>query len=290
VKHFITLCTFLITVVSLSAQIGTKPIRPSVHPIPAPPHDTISPLRVIQKYISPNPFPNKIEYFCCELSAEWHADSTLGQQLNTKVQRYAQVIFQDTGHATIAVWLHDSTTSVDVYFYLVHKRVWTVYSARSLAMKDVAEKELLRLDSIPKKNRGSAYTKTHGHTYDFEYANLQLWKNSDTALVSFFRKNQKTFTSIQNSLVKKGFTKNDSLVVKAMMDKKIRKSTDKVLIRNFQYDKHYPGCIFYLIGGMVDNTVGYMYQPDPKKLPLVTEKHYILIRPIGNGWYLFKTT
>ncbi|HET6991691.1 MAG TPA: hypothetical protein VFJ43_10225, partial [Bacteroidia bacterium] len=77
---------------------------------------------------------------------------------------------------------------------------------------------------------------------------------------------------------------------KAIYDKKIKQLADKSLIRNFEYDKKYPGCIFYVIGGMVDNTVGYMYQPDPKKLPRITEKHYILIKSLGDGWYLFKTT
>ncbi|MCX6312396.1 MAG: hypothetical protein NT084_12265 [Bacteroidetes bacterium] len=252
--------------------------------------DTLSPLKVVELYVSPNPFPEKFKYFCCELYKEWYADSTLGQHLPAKVQRTTQLIFQDTGHATVAVWLHDSLTSLDIYFYLVKKQVWTIYAVRSLVMKQAAEEELKRLDSIPENERGKKYLQAHGDTYTFDYTNLQLWDNSDTVLVSHFIKNKKQFIAIQKRLAKKGFLENDSLVVHALKDKKIKKLSNQVLIRDFEFDKRYPGCVFYVIGGMLDNTVGYLYQPDPKKLPLITEKHYILIKPIGNGWYLFKTT
>jgi hypothetical protein len=252
--------------------------------------DTLSPLQIIQRYVSPDGFPGKMKYFCCELYGEWNADSTLGQHLPRSVQRTSELLFQDTAHATIAVWLHDSLTSFDIYFYLVKKQNWTVYAVRSLAMREAAKDALKRLDSIPQDQRGEAYTKTHAHTYAFEYKNLQLWDNSDNVLAAHFASHKKEFEAIQKRLMKKGFTKQDSLVMNAIKDKKIKKLADEALIRGFEYDKHYPGCIFYMIGGISDNTVGYLYQPDPKKIPLITEKHYIMLKKVGEGWYLFKTT
>ncbi len=252
--------------------------------------DTLSPLRLVEKYVSPNGFPDRLKYFCCELYGEWNADSTLGQHLPKSVQRTSELIFEDSAHATVAVWLHDSVTSLDVYFYLVKNKNWTIYAARSLVMKQSAREALKRLDSIPEKERGKAYTKTHSHSYEFEAANLKLWDSPDKVLSAHFNSNKKQFESMQKRLVKKGFTKSDSLVVNAIKDKKIKKLADQSLIRGFEYDKRYPGCIFYLIGGIADNTVGYMYQPDPKKIPLITEKHYIIIKSLGDGWYLFKTT
>lgn len=231
-----------------------------------------------------------MKFFCCELYGEWNADSTLGQHLPKTVLRTCELIFQDSAHATVAVWLQDSITSFDVYFYLVKNKNWTIYAARSLVMRQSAKDALKRLDSIPEKYREEAYTKTHAHSYAFEVANIKLWDNSDNVLASHFNSHKKQFQQIQKRLVKKGFTKSDSLVVKAIKDKKIKKLANQVLIRGFEYDKRYPGCIFYLIGGIADNTVGYLYQPDPKRIPLITEKHYIIIKPLGDGWYLFKTT
>lgn len=253
--------------------------------------DTLSPLQIVQQYVSPAGFPNKLKFFCCEFYREWYADSTLGQQLPARVKRETELVFQDSAHAAVHVWLHDSLTSRDVYFFLVKKQNWTLYAARSLAMTNNAKLEQKRLDSIPQEKRGKSYTEKSGHSYAFDYANLKLWSGTDAELVAYFNAHKKQFLQLQASLTKKGFYgKTDSLVEKAMQDKKIRKKADALLIRNFQYNPKYPGAVFYMIGGMSDNTVGYFYQPDPTKVPHMTEKKFILVRPLGDGWYLFKTT
>jgi hypothetical protein len=255
------------------------------------PSDTLSPLRVVEKYISPTGFPEKLKYFCCELYQEWHAKQTLGQQLAPSVKREARVLFQDTLHAAVAVWLHDSITSMDVYFYLVKNQNWTIYAVRSLAMTDAATQEKKRLDSIPESARGKAYTKARGYSYTFEYANLDLWNSSDTVLAAYYHQHKKEFVSLQKKLVSKGYYgKSDSLLTFAMGNKKIKKQANKLLIRSIEHNPRHPGMILFIVGGMVDNTVGYFYQPDPSKVPPMTEKKYILIRPLGDGWYLFKTT
>lgn len=278
---------FFFLAIGLSAQPGVIP--PGNFPIKG--QDTLSPLQVVQKYVSPDGFPGKMKFFCCELDKEWYADSTLGQHLPKRVERECKLLFQDSTHAVVAVWLHDSTTSRDVYFYLVKSKNWTIYSLRALTMTQEAKRELARLDSIPEKERGKTYTKSHENSYAFEYNNLKLWSSSDTALSAYFMKNQKKFFELQKQMQKKGYYgKNDTLVNDGQKDKKIKKLTDQLLIRNIDYDKRYPTCVFYIIGGMMDNTVGYLYQPDPKKVPRITEKHYIYLRALGDGWYVFKTT
>ncbi len=254
------------------------------------PSDTLTPLQIVERYVSPNGFPNRLKFFCCELYGEWNADSTLGQNLPRTVQRTSELIFQDTAHAVVSVWLHDSLTSLDIYFYLVKNKNWTMYAVRSLVMRQAAKDALKRLDSIPEKDRGLVYTKTHQHTYAFEQENLELWNNSDNVLIEHFNSHKKQFLEIQKRLVKKGYTKSDSLVACGMKDKKIKKISNAILIRGFEYDKRYPGCVFYLLGGISDNTVGYLFQPNPNKIPLITEKHYIILKSLGDGWYLFKTT
>jgi hypothetical protein len=278
---------FFFLTINLSAQNGMIPQGNS----PIPGSDTLCPLSVVKNYVSPFGFPGKLKFFCCELYKEWYADSTLGQHLPARVQRDCKIIFQDSAHAAVSVWLHDSITSRDYYFYLIKNKNWTVYAIRSLTMSEDAENELKKLDSIPEKDRGKAYTKLHKNSWQFEYDNLKLWVSSDTSLSDYFQKNKKKFYELQKLMVKKGYYgKNDSLVHKALIDKKVIKLNQQLLLRNIEYDKNYPGCVFYLLGGINDNTVGYMYQPDPKKIPHITEKHYIYVRSLGNGWYVFKTT
>ena len=49
-------------------------------------------------------------------------------------------------------------------------------------------------------------------------------------------------------------------------------------------------CINFLIGGMLDNSVGYIYVKDKNDLPEMNPSRVIMIREIGNGWYIYKTT
>jgi hypothetical protein len=42
--------------------------------------------------------------------------------------------------------------------------------------------------------------------------------------------------------------------------------------------------------GIVDNYVGFFWASDPKKRPSMSPSNYIVIRDLGGGWYLYRTT
>ena len=253
--------------------------------------DTLTPLRVVEKYVSPNGFPEKLRHFCCEMYQEWGAQQTLGQQLPVGVVRDIHLLYQDTAKAVVTVWLHDSVTSMDVYFYLQHRQVWTIYAARSLVMKDFAKKELKRLDSIPLSQRGKPYATISNHTWQFDHDNTELWGKADTLLAQYFYDHKTEFAKLEKMRAKKYPLKaSDTLKMSLNVDKKIRKSMNTLLLRDILLDPHAPGSLLYHIGGVLDNSVGYLYQPDPAKVPAISAGYFILIRPLGNGWYLYKTT
>jgi hypothetical protein len=255
------------------------------------PLQNASPLELVQLYVSPADFPDKFMYFCCEMYQEWNADSTLGQLLPKRVQRECELVWSDSNYAAVSVYLYDSITTRNVYFYLVKRKNWTIYAARSLVNVEAAKTELKHLDSIPSSQRGKVYLKKYGHSFQFDYNSLKLWTGTDADLVNHFNTNQTKFIALQTELTKRGYYgKTDSLVKNAITDKKIRKRADQLYIRDFRYDPKYPGAVFYLLGGVGDNTVGYCYQPNEKKVPPMSEKRFILVKPLGNGWYLFKTT
>lgn len=284
-KYFVL--QFVLITAFVNAQNATLPYF-SLQP--ASP-DTLTPLRVVEKYVSHEGFPEKMRHFCCEMYQEWMAPKTLGQQLGPSVIRECHLLYQDTSKAVVTVWLHDSITSMDVYFYLQHRQVWTVYAVRSLVMKDFAKSELKRLDSIPENERGKSYEKTLGHSWQFDYDNTKLWGAADTSLAQHFHSNRDAFNAMEQRRAKKyPLGSNDTTYRNVMADKKIRKHANKLLIRDIIVDKNAPGTVLYHIGGVLDNSVGYMYQPDPKKVPQVSAGYFILIRPLGNGWYLYKTT
>jgi len=65
----------------------------------------------------------------------------------------------------------------------------------------------------------------------------------------------------------------------------------KLLIRDLNdYKIFCADCLGFTVGGMIDNTVGYFYLEDKNKLPKMNTSRIIMIRKIGDGWYLYKTT
>jgi hypothetical protein len=45
-----------------------------------------------------------------------------------------------------------------------------------------------------------------------------------------------------------------------------------------------------VIGGILDNTDGFLFVPPGKSPPPITSSEYIWIEPLGGGWYLYRTT
>ncbi len=254
--------------------------------------DSLSPLDVVGRYISLAGFPNKAPYFCCELAAESRSDSTLGQLLPKNVKRSTHLISQDSTRAIVSVWLRDSMTSRDFYLYLGHNKTrWVMICIRSLVLTDAARDEIKRLDSVPIRERGKIYSKKTGRDWNFERNNTLLWLAADTDLVQHFRQNEKAFEAARKQIAKeKLIAPGDTVCANVMVHKKIVKQLDRALIREVTMDRGYPGTLLFVVGGIGDNAVGYMYQPDPTKLPPCNTRYYILIRPLGKGWYLYKTT
>ena len=49
-------------------------------------------------------------------------------------------------------------------------------------------------------------------------------------------------------------------------------------------------CVEFLIGGRMNSTVGLFYEPNAAAVPTMHPNSIIAIKPLGNGWYLYKTS
>jgi hypothetical protein len=54
--------------------------------------------------------------------------------------------------------------------------------------------------------------------------------------------------------------------------------------------KRASGCVEFIIGGIVDNSVGFMFVPDGLSPPPIDPSNYIYVEPAVDHWYVFKTT
>jgi hypothetical protein len=57
----------------------------------------------------------------------------------------------------------------------------------------------------------------------------------------------------------------------------------------FPPDDH-PGIIEINIGGMLNNSVGFLYVPEGRMPPAMSSGGYIYIEKVMDHWYLYKTT
>ena len=193
---------------------------------------------------------------------------------------------------------------VDTYLHFEKDTTWKVSAFRGLAMTGIIEQlknelekmtpeqvdEIIKSGKKNKKSKESALF-TSKEEYEFELGNAKLTLELDDNIAKHFLTNQAEFERLKNlaltQLEKE--TADEERSMKLIEDFK----TDyrKIFISSVSTGGYELGnCINFLIGGMIDNTVGYLYVTDKKYLPEMNPERVIMIKEIGNGWYIYKTT
>ena len=103
---------------------------------------------------------------------------------------------------------------------------------------------------------------------------MLLTIKSDSELKEYLKSTLAEFNNVI-ALIRKG-------------DKQKSENSAKRLLINFVKDEG--GCIELNIGGIIDNSVGYLYVPPGVKPPTMTPDEFIHIEQIADGWYIYKTT
>ena len=128
--------------------------------------------------------------------------------------------------------------------------------------------------------------------YHFELGNATLILELDENIIQHFVQNKAAFERMKDAALTElaGKEKNGDRSFKLADNMK----TDyrKLFISSISYGGYQLGgnCLDFLIGGMLDNTVGYLYVTDKKDLPEMSDARVIMLREIADGWYLYKTT
>ncbi len=174
--------------------------------------------------------------------------------------------------------LHGKSPVTDLYFYLTLSgassgaapstsaapvSTWKISALRSLALASVFEE---RMQELQKK---SVLTKPESQ----ELANMKLTLSLDRELHAYFKGHRPLFDKLQ-SLAAKNTDNAQSLARQAGLNHVAR-------------DKN--GTLQFVIGGMIDSTIGYLYIPSNQP-PKIDPDDYIWIEKITDKWYLFRTT
>jgi len=123
--------------------------------------------------------------------------------------------------------------------------------------------------------------------FQFEIENMKLTVAPDEKLIKHFNQNKEKFNILLSKI------KSDTLT-NSNMWRFDNKSNYKIYMHEIlvssisNYDDN--KLTSFVIGGMIDNTVGYFYCENPKDVPKMSDNWFIMIKNIGDGWYLYKTT
>jgi len=129
--------------------------------------------------------------------------------------------------------------------------------------------------------------------YNFMVGNGRLILETDDNIINHFNKNKKEFERLRDLAIIE--------FEKLFPDRNIKKQTNLISNLESEFRRLYISSISvgdiefglslnFLVGGILDNSIGFIYTNDPKNLPRMSPNSVIMIREIGNGWYMYKTT
>ncbi|MFK7787338.1 MAG: hypothetical protein AB8B56_19600 [Crocinitomicaceae bacterium] len=225
-----------------------------------------------------------------------------GTDLNGGTKTEFLLLGQDNKTAVVNINFSDSTgISFDCYLHFIHDEVWKANAFRSLAMMKIPAKvkeelELMSDEEIDQlvedsKNGTSSFPGiTSREDYDYELGNLTLMLSTDQTIVDHFEKNRDAFNRVKDQILSE---LGEELKDESSIPAGEHHSEDlRKLLLSFAKTGglEFGETLNFSIGGMLDNAVGYLFIPDNKSAPKMNPNRIIMIRNLGNGWYMYKTT
>ncbi|HVK40120.1 MAG TPA: hypothetical protein VNA88_16430 [Candidatus Kapabacteria bacterium] len=220
---------------------------------------------IVEQLYSPDGFPDRAEYYAGEMSAYAERPS-FGERLSSDDQTSYRELYSDDDHSVYAITISWSTGASDVYASLRKQpEGWKVLAMRSLALPPLYYHYRDTLAAQTELTLEERLT----------LARMRLATSSDATLREFARSNRSVLDSLVQQVVAGDTGSQPSLT----FPWRLARSVDEC-----------ERCVLVLIDGMIDNEVGFLYVPNPRDVPVMSPKRYILVEPIGGGWYLYKTT
>jgi len=228
--------------------------------------------------------------FCCEMHEVNFRDSSLGQMLPPQTERKYSLLFQNDSVAVVAISLSLAGEFQDFYAYFVKLDNWHIETMRTLAKTDVIRKVLSDIEKLSPDEALKVIEKSGYDDLDKYIKRIKLLLSSDSNIEQYFNDNKSEFQQIANYISTEKNLESSDDIIKLNVDEYIKSSLKTLLIDKLVPAEEEGEFIGFLIGGILDNTAGYFYQPDSKKVPPISKNLYIMIKSLGNGWYMYKTT
>ncbi len=209
-----------------------------------------------------------------------------------------KLLSENDSAAYVNMTISDSTenTGTDTYIFLVKDSIWKITAFRALAQTTLLQTMLeqysvlndRQIDSLVETEKQAMHPNISSKA-DFKLMidNIKLTCDLDDNIIKHFICNQSKFVILNNKAL--DYISNHKLKTDEIENSVfgLENIFRPLLITSIYYTADY---IKYSIGGIMDNTVGYIYCADKSKLPQLSANKFILLREIVKGWYLYKTT
>jgi len=255
----------------------------------------IEPLELAKKLLNKDSFEDLEKYSTGEFKG--HPN---GEDLGKSVKLNFRLLNQTKNSALVNVTIKDSLDKcIDTYLHFEKDSIWKISAFRALAMTGMLEQIKTEFEKMSESAIDSLiiYQKDSDHKMfetkeDFKYqlANIKLTLESDDNIINHFNKNKADFLKLKGEVSTIDFNQEEPTYRRTNLKEKLKSNYDQLLINSITTTFHCDDCFEFIIGGMLDNTVGYLYVKDIANLPEINPSRIIMIREIGNGWYIFKTT
>lgn len=190
---------------------------------------------------------------------------TLGEGLPKDVQAQFRKLAETNNNTVYAVFLTNGRQTQDWYAFLVRENdVWKISAVRNLALPGVFYMALQELE------HKAARTEKE----EWQYQNMLLTLKNDSELKAYLKINLAKFSNVVT-----------------LLSRGKKEQSEKAARRLFiNFAKNDGGTFELNIGGILDNSVGYLYVPPGAKPPTMSPSKFIYIEEITDGWYVYKTT
>ncbi|WP_210521268.1 hypothetical protein [Hymenobacter terricola] len=256
----------------------------------------LEPLQIARQFVAPTAWPEMKSYLCCEVASQARRQS-LGQQIPARLRRVCQLLHQGPATAVVAVELRDSVSRNDFYLHFSKEADgWKLQAVRSLAMTKLSAPMLELLTAMPPAEVAQYDLKHPAADHAFTVGNLRLWAAADADIAAHFARNRADFQEALRLVRAGGYFAAPADTSRAgeraaNASPTIQKLLQRLFIsRVGQRDTGCATCIEFLIGGRMNSTVGLFYEPNAAAVPAMDPRRIIAIKPLGDGWYLYKTS
>lgn len=190
-----------------------------------------------------------------------------------------KVVLLEGGRAVGRVqWFGANDRVVDFYFYLrLDGGAWKVLALRRLALTGMLED----LYPILKAK------KTRTEEEEERFANMGLVLSTDAALKDWFRQNRETLDRLAKTARAKAAGQLLYITPRDEKFPEVARELNRLHLDLVEVEPD--GNVHVVIGGMTDNTVGFLHSP-AKTPPPINPSEHIWVEEVADAWYLFRTT